>query len=58
MTVEVNSGAGELYDLADDPAETVNRFESDRVVRKELEEMLNERPSDELKDPLTPSGVH
>ena len=58
MTVEVNSGAGELYDLADDPAETVNRFESDRVVRKELEEMLNERPSDELKDPLIPSGVH
>ena len=58
MTVEVNSGAGELYDLADDHAETVNRFESDRVVRKELEEMLNERPPDELKDPLTPSGVH
>ena len=58
MTLEVNSGAGELYDLVDDPAETINRFETDRIIRKELEEMLNDRPPDELKDPLTPSGVH
>jgi arylsulfatase A-like enzyme len=48
LTLELRSGAGELYDLADDPCEMENRF-TDPVyatVRKELEDMIRSRPQD------------
>jgi len=48
LTVDLGSGAGELYDLADDPHEMVNRFDDPgcAAVRAELTEMLNTRPND------------
>lgn len=60
LTLELNSGAGELYDLHNDPHETVNLFDDagTRTVRKELEEMIASRPDDARATQLTPSGVH
>lgn len=58
LTVEMASGAGELYDLHDDPHETVNRFDDPafRILRDELMDRLATRPDDCL-DPLpTPVG--
>ena len=48
MTVDLRSGAGELYDLAKDPAELVNRFDDPGYaeVRKRLEAYLDTRPDD------------
>ena len=42
LTLEMNSGAGELYDLHDDPHELVNRFDDPAfaALRKELAEMI------------------
>ncbi|BDD91980.1 sulfatase [Pandoraea sp. NE5] len=58
MTVERNSGAGELYDFQEDPFEQVNLFDnpSARKVRVELEAMLSTRPRDEIP-PLPQSGT-
>ena len=49
MSVDLRSGAGELYDLEDDPHELVNRFDDpDYAVRRgELEAMIRSRPQDE-----------
>ena len=58
LTFEKNSGAGELYDLQDDPHETTNLFDEEPTVRKELEDMIASRPDDQLKEPLVPSGLH
>ena len=58
LTLEINSGAGELYDLQEDPYETTNLFEQAGAIRKELEDMIRARPNDELLEPLKPSGVH
>lgn len=60
LTLEANSGAGELYDLVDDPLETVNLFDDDgaATIRKELMDMIASRPDDCLQQPLIPSGVH
>ena len=58
LTFEKNSGAGELYDLQDDPHETTNLCDDEITVRKELEDMIASRPADQLKDPLVPSGLH
>jgi len=46
MTVELNSGAGELYDLSDDPQEMVNRFDdpASRALRDTMVELLEGRP--------------
>jgi arylsulfatase A-like enzyme len=43
---ELNSGAGELYDLAGDPGEMVNRFEDAEAadLRTQLERLLDQRP--------------
>lgn len=48
LTLELDSGAGELYDLVNDPHEMDNRFADPGVsaVRKELEEMIASRPDD------------
>ncbi len=59
MTVELDSGAGELYDLADDPFEMDNLFDDDgaRAVRAELIDMIRSRPDDALSPPPEPVGM-
>lgn len=51
LTLEQHSGAGELYDLCNDPFELENRFADAgcRGVRRELEEMIASRPRDMLE---------
>ncbi len=58
-TFELGSGAGELYDLVDDPQEMVNRFDDPAyaAVRRELEALMKARPGP-VRDPLpTPVGM-
>jgi arylsulfatase A-like enzyme len=52
-TFELGSGAGELYDLVNDPEEMVNRFDDPAyaAVRRELHELMRARPGD-IVDPL------
>ena len=59
LTMELNSGAGELYDFVEDPNEMDNRFEDPamRNVRAELTDMIRARPNDALKTSLTPVGM-
>jgi arylsulfatase A-like enzyme len=59
LTVELDSGAGELYDLADDPGEMNNRFDDPACakVRNELEEMLRARPGPIREDLQEPIGM-
>lgn len=47
LTVDLRSGAGELYDLVNDPDEMENVFETSRA-RKELMDMIESRPDDEV----------
>ena len=58
LTLETNSGAGELYDLANDPKEMDNRFDDagKKAVRKELEDMIASRPKDQVA-PLPQIGM-
>ena len=53
LTLELGSGAGELYDLQEDPHECVNRFDdpAHRGLRDELTQRLLSRPAD-MRDPL------
>ena len=46
LTLELKSGAGELYDLANDPNERVNVFDDPgkRALRQELTDMIKSRP--------------
>ena len=46
LTLELGSGAGEMYNLVDDPAEMDNLFDDPGSVkvRKELENMIKARP--------------
>ena len=48
LTVEANSGAGELYDLHNDPDEMTNRFGDPayQAQQKELTDMIASRPDD------------
>ena len=58
-TFELDSGAGELYDLVNDPEEMVNRFDDPAcaAVRRELHELMRARPGD-IVDPLSePIGM-
>ncbi|MEM1298102.1 MAG: sulfatase-like hydrolase/transferase [Pseudomonadota bacterium] len=50
MTFDMTSGAGELYDLVNDPDELVNLFDAPEAasIRAELEAMLATRPDDML----------
>ena len=59
LTLELVSGAGELYDLAGDPQEMDNRFDDPALhnVRRELTEMIMSRPDDALDPPLQPVGM-
>jgi arylsulfatase A-like enzyme len=52
LTVDEITGVGELYDLADDPDEMVNRFDDPGAssLRRELEDMIKARPGEILED--------
>ncbi|MEO7403917.1 MAG: sulfatase, partial [Burkholderiales bacterium] len=58
LTLELDSGAGELYDLHDDPLECVNRFDDSaaRGLREELMQRLMCRPDDIMDPLLAPVG--
>lgn len=56
-TFELTSGAGELYDLVNDPDETINRFDDPAYagVRKELYDLMRARPgtlAEKLAEPI------
>ena len=59
LTLELNSGAGELYDLVDDPLEMDNRFDDPAMARarRELSDMIASRPDDAMKRPLPQVGM-
>ncbi|MGR3507954.1 hypothetical protein DSM110277_03607 (plasmid) [Sulfitobacter pontiacus] len=58
MTVDLNSGAGELYDLVADPQERQNLFDDPAAVslRERLMSYLATRPDDQRPD-STPVGT-
>ncbi len=59
LTVDLESGAGELYDLQDDPQEMVNLFDDPgwAAVRRELEGLVRARPDDALEPAPEPVGM-
>ena len=59
LTLERISGAGELYDLSNDPDEMHNRFDDPGYARKrrELQDMIASRPSDEMQQRLPQVGM-
>ncbi|MDQ2801410.1 MAG: sulfatase-like hydrolase/transferase, partial [Pseudomonadota bacterium] len=59
LTLELGSGAGEMYDLAEDPFEMRNLFDDDayRTMRHELTDMIRSRPDDALVPPPEPVGM-
>lgn len=59
MSVDRISGAGELYDLEEDPNEMDNRYddESYRAVRAELDAMARARPDDACTEPSVQVGA-
>lgn len=58
MTIDLNSGAGELYDLVTDPFEKTNLFDAPEAaaIRKQLEAHIATRPDDQRPDG-TPVGT-
>ncbi len=54
LTLDLGSGAGELYDLVNNPHEMVNRFDDAdyQTIREELTKMIHSRPDD--AGPLRP----
>jgi arylsulfatase A-like enzyme len=48
LSIDLKSGAGELYNLDDDPNEMTNRFDDPgaKYLQKELTEMIHARPGD------------
>lgn len=59
LTLELDSGAGELYDLAADPTEMDNRFGDPGIAatQRELTDMIRSRPRDERNPPIAPVGM-
>ena len=58
LTLETNSGAGELYDLVNDPQEMDNRFGDPGVAaaQRQLTDMIASRPNDKI-EPLPQIGM-
>ena len=58
-TFELESGAGELYDLVNDPEEMHNRFDDPAyaAVRRELQAMMRARPGDIVTKLAEPIGM-
>ncbi len=52
MTIDLNSGAGELYDLVNDPGEQTNLFDEPGAaeIRAVLESHIATRADDMLPD--------
>ena len=59
LTLELLSGAGEMYDLFDDPLEMNNLFRTDQRVpfQNELLDMINSRPDDAMQPRTQPVGM-
>ena len=59
LTIEKNTGAGEMYDLDVDPNEMTNLFDDDNSsnLKKELMDMIEERPGKELSKFDEPVGM-
>ncbi|MGH7120329.1 MAG: sulfatase/phosphatase domain-containing protein, partial [Acetobacteraceae bacterium] len=59
LTLELDSGAGELYDLVNDPDEMHNAFDDPGAipVRKELTDMIRSRPDDAMAHLPEPVGM-
>jgi arylsulfatase A-like enzyme len=59
LTLELESGAGELYDLAEDPDEMNSVFDDAayRRIRRELEETIRARPGKVRSDLPPPIGM-
>ena len=58
LTLEENSGEGEMYDLSNDPHEMDNLFGDSgyAALQKELTDMVRARP-DDMTEPKTPVGM-
>ncbi|MCZ8309476.1 MAG: sulfatase-like hydrolase/transferase [Magnetospirillum sp.] len=59
LTLELDSGAGEFYDLANDPSEMDNRFSDPAMaaIQRELSDMIRSRPQDVRDPPPQPIGM-
>jgi arylsulfatase A-like enzyme len=59
LTLELKSGAGELYDLVNDPDEMDNRFGDPgiAIVQRQLTDMIRSRPDDVLQVFPEPVGM-
>lgn len=59
LTLELDSGVGELYDLRNDPDEMDNIFDDPGAVRarKELTDMIRSRPNDAMEHLPEPVGM-
>ena len=59
LTLELGTGAGEMYDLSEDPFEMRNLFDDPAygAMRKELTDMVRSRPDDAMMPPPQPVGM-
>ena len=59
LSLEIDSGVGELYDLSNDPEEMENRFDDPgfAAVRRQLLDVISSRPADTLETPLPRAGM-
>lgn len=59
LTLEIDSAAGELYDLANDPTEMDNRFGDPGMAKlqRELTDMIRARPDDVMNPLPEPVGM-
>jgi hypothetical protein len=58
-TFELESGAGEMYDLVNDPEEMQNLFDDSgyATVRKEMEALMRARPGKVKENLAEPIGM-
>ena len=59
LTLELGSGAGEMYDLAEDPDEMRNLFDDPayKTMRREMTDMIRSRPDDAVSPLPEPVGM-